>query len=117
MLFADNAVVFAKNPNSLQSLLNDIKLYCNIYKLRLNVNKTKIMIFENGRHTNYDFYLYNTKIHIVESFKYLGVHLFKNGNWNKTQERIAQHASFALHNLFVIYNQVELQVSQKLNIF
>jgi hypothetical protein len=68
------------------------------------------MIFENGRHTSYDFYICNSRIDIVQSFKYLGVHLFKNGIG--TQRRIAQYAQFS-HNLFIVYYQLELPVSQK----
>ena len=117
LLFADDAVVFTHDPKSLQSILNDIENYCNKYKLKINVNKTKIMICENGRHTSYDFYLYKTKIELVKSFKYLGVHLFKNGKWTQTQKRTAQHASFALHNLFTIFNQIELPITERLKLF
>ena len=65
-------MVFTHDPKSLQSILDDIENYCNRCKLKINVIKTKIMLCENGRHTNYDFYLYNTKIELVKSFKYLG---------------------------------------------
>ena len=117
LLFADDAVVFAYDPFSLQSMLNDIENYSNTWGLRLNVNKTKIMIFENGRHTYYDFFLYNTRIEVVTTFKYLGVHLFKNGNWNRTQKKVAQYALFSMHNLFIVNNQLELPVSQQLSLF
>ena len=36
-------------------------------------------------------------LEVVTSFKYLGVYLFKNGNWNRTQKGITEHASYALH--------------------
>jgi hypothetical protein len=85
--------------------------------LKLNVSKTKVMIFENGRHTSNDFFLYNTRIEIVESFKYLGVYIFKNGNWNRIQRYISQHASYPLHNLFIVCNQLELPVSQMISLF
>ena len=75
------------------------------------------MIFERGRHTHHDFILNNSIIEVVESFKYLGIHFFKNGNWNRTQKRLANHASFALHNLFSLFNQVELPISQKCKLF
>ena len=65
LLFADDAAVFTQAPQSLQLILNDIEQYCNMWKLKLNVNKTKIMIFENGRHTDYDFFLYNTRVKVV----------------------------------------------------
>ena len=117
LLFADDAALLPHDPVSLQSLLNDLETYSNKNKLRLNVAKTKIMIFEKGRHTNYDFFLYNTPIEVVKSFKYLGVFFYKNGNWNRTQKRLAQHASMALHNLFIIFNQTELPFQQKLQLF
>jgi len=47
---------------SLQSMLIDIELNCNKWALKLNVTKTKVMIFESKRHTSDDFFLYNSKI-------------------------------------------------------
>ena len=76
------------------------------------------MIFEKGRHTNYDFFIYNTPVEVVKSFKYLGVFFFyKNGNWNRTQKRLALHASLVLHNLFIIFNETELPFQQKIQLF
>ena len=60
-LYVDDAVVFAKSPTVLQSMLNDIELYCGTWGVKINTSKTKAMIFEKGRHTNYDFYLNNIK--------------------------------------------------------
>ena len=60
--------------------------------LRINTSKTKTMIFEKGRHSPYDFYLNDVKSELVTSFKYLGIHFFKNGNLFCTQKRIAEHA-------------------------
>ena len=75
------------------------------------------MIFEKGRHTHFDFYLNNVRLEVVTSFKYLGIHFFINGNWNRTQKRLSQHAAFALHNLFSLFRQIELTPSQKCNLF
>ena len=71
--------------------------------LKLNLSKTKAMIFEKGKRTHYDFFfIYNNVLELVDSFKYLGITLFKNGNWYRSQKTIVQHASFALYNLFAI---------------
>ena len=118
ILYADDQVVFATSPETLQSLLRDIEDYCNAFGLRINTNKTKAMIFENGRYFSYhDFYIYGQKLEIVESFKYLGITFFKNGNWFRTQKCIAKHASFTMHNLFRILNTVELPTYQKCKLF
>ena len=37
------------------------------------------MIFEKERHSHYDFYIDNTAIEVVGSFKYLGIRPFKMG--------------------------------------
>ena len=77
IMFADDQVLFATNPTTLQSMLSNIESYCNTWKLKINVNKTKVLIFEKGnQYTNYDFYLYNEKLEVVSSFKYLGIYFF-----------------------------------------
>ena len=75
------------------------------------------MVFEKGRRTYYEFFLNNTKIDLVDNFKYLGITLFKNGNWYRSQKCIAQHASRALYNLFTVFNKIELPTSQKCKLF
>ena len=60
IMYADDQVVFARSPETLQRILKDIEDYCNIWGLKINTNKTKAMIFEKGRHTHYDFYICNT---------------------------------------------------------
>ena len=117
ILFADDGVLFSQNPQTLQSMLKDVHLYCETWGLRLNVTKTKIMIFEKGRHTAYNFNINNQLIEIVSLFKYLGVYLYKNGNWYRTQKRASQHVSYSLQNLFIIFIQIELPVSEKSELF
>ena len=63
------------------------------------------MIYEKGKRTHYDFFIYNNVFEHVYSFKYLGITLFKNKNWHRSQKTIAQHASFALYNLFTIFKK------------
>ena len=117
IMYADDQVVFAKSPETLQSILHDIETYCTIWGLKINTTKPKVMIFEKGRHTYYDFYICSKLIDVVESFKYLGMTLFKNGNWYRIQKCISKHASFALHNLFAVLRNIELPLSQQCALF
>jgi hypothetical protein len=117
LLFADDAVLFAHTPQALQSMLNDLQNYCDAWGLKVNTKKTKVMIFEKGRHTTHNFIYNNTVLDVVDSFKYLGIHLFKNGGWFRSQKRIAQHSQFALHNLFIVFNQLELTINDKNKLF
>ena len=118
ILYADDQVLFATSPSSLELMLKDIENYCYTYKLKINTNKTKVMIFQKGgRHLTHDFYLYNEKLEVVSSFKYLGVTFFKNGSWNRTQKCIAEHASKSMYSLFSVFNQYEFKTKEKCNMF
>ena len=118
IMFADDQVLFATNSTTLQSMLTNIKSYCNTWKLKINVNKTKVLIFEKGnQYTNYDFYLYNEKLEVVSSFKYLGINFFKNGNWHRTQKCISEHASKAMHRLFSVFHKFEFSTKEKCKLF
>ena len=63
------------------------------------------------------FFICNTLIDIVDSFKYLGMTLFKNGNWFRSQKCLAKHASFALYNVFTVINNIELPIKQQCALF
>ena len=43
--YADHQVLFSTSPTSTQLMLNDVENYCNKYKLKINTNKTKVVIF------------------------------------------------------------------------
>ena len=59
ILYADDQVLFATSPPSLELMLKGNENYCYTYKLKINTNKTKVMIFHKGeRHLTHDFYLY-----------------------------------------------------------
>ena len=92
LLYADDMVLFAKSQDSLKMMLNNVETYCNTWGLMINVGKTKAMIFENGRSTHIDITIYNEQIEVVTSFKYLGIHLFKNGYFLRSQKNL-------LHNM------------------
>jgi len=96
-------------------MLNDVETYCNKWELKINTNKTKVLIFEkSNRHTQIDFFIYGTKLELVTNFKYLGVHFYKNGNWNRTQQKLAEHSSRAKHKLFSVFNQFEFKTVRTL---
>ena len=77
LLYADYAVVFAKSPEVLQSILHEIELYCTLWTLKINTRKPKAMIFEKGSHTHSDFYLDNVKLKWSRHSKILRNTLFQ----------------------------------------
>ena len=83
LMFADDAILFSQNPQALQSMLNDVQLYCETWGLRLNVNKTKIMIFENGRHTTHNFFINNQPIEIVSHSENTPIQIYRKFHLQK----------------------------------
>ena len=49
LLYADDTVLFATSPKKLQHSLNVFKNYCDKWKLKINIDKTKIVVFGSGR--------------------------------------------------------------------
>ena len=89
--------------------------YSNEWGLKVNTDKTKIMIFEKGRKTDVHIYYNNVDLEVVDSFKYmyLGIMFYKNDSWNRTQECLAEYGSFALHNLYRLLQDMNLKTSEK----
>ena len=48
LLYADHIILFGNSPEDLQKSLTILDEYCSKWKLTLNTNKTKIMVFRNG---------------------------------------------------------------------
>ena len=48
LLYADDTILLAESPEELQAALNSMNLYCNDWNLKINVSKTKVVIFSRG---------------------------------------------------------------------
>ena len=48
MLYADDIILFGNSPEDLQKSLTILEKYCSKWKLTVNTNKTKIMVFRKG---------------------------------------------------------------------
>jgi hypothetical protein len=49
LLYADDTVILAKSAAELQASLNAMYLYCQTWKLQVNISKTKVVIFSRSR--------------------------------------------------------------------
>ena len=69
LLYADDTIVMAESPNELQLALNAVSDYCQTWKLKINIEKTKIIRFSKGKpkKTIQDFWLNGELVKLVES--------------------------------------------------
>ena len=100
-LYADDLVIFSETRNGLQRLLNKLDEYSNINKLKVNITKTKIMIFNNNGKVmnNYKFYLNDMQLENVRTYKYLGLTFSTFGNFTIAKQELQKTALKALFKL------------------
>ena len=98
LLFADDLVLFAESKVELQRLINRLKLYCDTFKLKINLNKTNVMVFRNGGYLrHYEKWFYdNIPLRVVTYYKYLGLVISSRLSWYVCQKTLAEQASKAL---------------------
>ena len=95
MLYADDTAIFSNDAQCLQKGLDCLHLYCNIWKLSVNVEKTKIVLFGKSKWKGKQIFKYDGNIITVEdSFKYLGVILNYNGSFVKHKKHVIDHLHF-----------------------
>jgi hypothetical protein len=52
LLYADDTALLAETTNHLQTQLDAFYEYCNLWKLKVNADKTKVMVFGNGKYSD-----------------------------------------------------------------
>ena len=120
LLYADDIILFGKNPDDLQNALNVLEDYCKKWKLTVNTSKTKIMVFRNGGclPNDLNFVYNNINIEIVSKFCYLGIVFTSGGSNFEAQKTLAGQAHKAVFTLNkYLYNFSELTPSHKLELF
>ena len=68
-------MIFSQSANGLQTIFNKLESYCEKTELTVNLDKTKVMIFNNCGESlnNYSFKYGVNKLNNVKSYKYLGM--------------------------------------------
>ncbi|KAL1129468.1 hypothetical protein AAG570_013994, partial [Ranatra chinensis] len=77
LLYTDNTVLLANSPRALQHMIDDLANYCRQWTLKVNLNKSKIIVFRNeGRPSKLEKWWFDrSRIEVVNSYKCLGVAL------------------------------------------
>lgn len=118
LLYADDTVLLAETSEDLQHALNIFEQFCRNWKLTVNTEKTKIMVFGRGRRSNsLKFFFDNTPIEIVENFKYLGVILSRGGSFQRTLKHNREQAYKAMFILVRKLKGLNLAVDVQLDLF
>ena len=98
LLYADDIVIFSETDKGLQSGLDILYKYCQTWKLKVNINKTKVMVFRKGGllPQNLRFVYDGQNLEIVSKFMYLGTVFTTGGAFTETFSTLAGQGGKAI---------------------
>ncbi len=98
LLFADDIVILGENEHELQSLLDSVNDWCMNWKLKINMDKTKIIHFrqKKTKRTEFPFHIGTDTVDIIDKYKYLGIYLNEFMNYQDIASCLSGAAGRAL---------------------
>lgn len=96
---ADDLVLVASTKSELQELVSRVEKYCKQWRMTVNVEKTKVMVFRKNyqvRREEISIGYGKYELEQVRQYKYLGVMLDEALRFNVAQEELANAGSRAL---------------------
>ena len=120
LLYADDIVIFSMSSEGLQNGLDVLCDYCQRWKLTVNTDKAKVMIFRKGGNLprNLSFRYQGSNIEIVNEFVYLGITFSTSGSFNETHKTLSGQALKAIfkRNQY-LFNFTDISPKHTLELF
>ena len=119
LLYADDTIIMAESPNELQLSLNAVSDYCQTWKLKINISKTKIIRFDKMKLKTpvQVFWLNGEIVELVDSYVYLGTTVQSNGKFTEAIEKQMNQAHRALFGLKSKKEKFNLPIDIVLDLF
>jgi hypothetical protein len=119
LLFADDLAVGATTIIGLQRVISCTKDFCEEWSLKINVAKTKIVVFKKGGKPSRDekWQLGGEEIEVVTEIKYLGIVLDSRGKWEKERKQVAIRGKSVLNSINICVARapnIEVKVLEQL---
>ncbi len=109
LLYADDLAIMAESEEDLQTLLNILEKWCKQWHMRVNIKKTKIILFRTKTQprTDFNFMFNNEIVECVDKYKYLGIILDQYLDFNITATVLASSASRALGSIYTKFAKLK----------
>ena len=99
-------------------MLNTFYEYCEEWKMKINTNKTKVLIFSSGRMpANLKFTVNCNNIEIVKEYKYLGILFSRSGSFLSNKKYLKEQATKAMYSVLKKGRQNNLSIECQLDLF
>ena len=91
LLYADDIILLSDSEEGLQKSLDCLEEFCSNWKLNVNHEKSKVMVFNSNGETYMNNFQYGKNaLETVKSFCYLGVTIKYNGNINASSSLLME---------------------------
>ncbi|KAI5743314.1 hypothetical protein M8J77_016763 [Diaphorina citri] len=113
--YADDTVLIATTPQHLQQLINRVARTSELFNMRLNTPKTKIMIVQKiPKRYTFSFKVDGVQLEKVLSYTYLGTHM----DWNQQHEikRRIEMAGAAFNKMRTILCNMRLKLTTRIRV-
>ena len=106
LLYADDLVLVSNDEKSLQSMLNTMQKWCSKWRLLINGSKSNVIHFRKARskRSEHRFTFGKVNLEYVNCYKYLGLLLYEDMDFQKTAKMLADSASRAMGALISKFN-------------
>lgn len=117
LAYADDLVILADTPLECFGKLKALSEYCKLNKLKVNIQKTKIMIFSNKKNTDSikAFKFEDRSIKVVKEYNYLGVVLSSSITFPVTLNKLESSTNLAISSCIKIINKLKADTSETYN--
>ena len=117
LLYADDTVLLANNEIDLQRTLNEFNKYCRTWKLNVNIDKTKVVVFGAKKTEFFSFKLGDKIVEITDKYKYLGIYFSQTRSFLAARKHIIEQARKAMFLLYCRIDNLNLPIDLQLKLF
>ena len=118
LMYADDTIILAENERDLQRALNSVHEYCTEFKLIVNTNKTKIIIFSRGKVRRFTTFKYGCDIiEVVSDYVYLGIKMNSNNTFAKAMKKQLDQGRRAQFSMLIKARNLDLPIDIQIKLF
>jgi hypothetical protein len=102
LLYADDLANCGDSVGRLQAVINVLEFFCCKWGLKINMSKTKVIVFRRGGiiKANEKWYFNGNEIEVVPHYKYLGIVFSSMLCWSKAVNTLCSQANKAIYMLY-----------------
>ena len=119
VMYADDTILLSDTQQGLQNAIDALHSYCVKWQLRVNCDKTKVVVFSKRKAalSTYNFAYNGKPLEITNSFKYLGLTFTYNGSFKVGVQELLKQGSRAMYALIAKCRKFDLPIDLQLQLF